>query len=255
MMKKYISVITIGKVHQALVTRADHCFCKLPVFLSICQLRIVRFYSIPHSKRFDDSIVLRYLRFINILVKKLMSIDVDWWWKIHDVKRSMPRANISVSSPATRSSQCCLSFSLSLSSRRPLFPTYLPVSPYLRDCRLPLVNVTRSRSPTKNLQQQRWLSPTLAASLRPATVDLVHGQCYTWCEPAIARGRLDEGEAVLDDAFALDTVLRDRTEIWTSASMCIHHTFCAKCGCLVIEIECNLFGRCVTLRSITKIAT
>jgi len=108
----------------------------LSPYLSVV-ICIVRFYSIPHSKRFDDSIVLRYLRFINILVKKLMSIDVDWWWKIHDVKRSMPRANISVSSPATGSSQRCLSSSLSLffsvslslslfsETTLPYLPTYL----------------------------------------------------------------------------------------------------------------------------------
>lgn len=77
------------------------------------------------------------------------------------------------------------------------------ISPYLSDCtqaaRLPpLVNVTRSRSPTKNLQQ--WRGTTLATSLRLVTADLVHGQCYTWCESTV------EGEAprvVLDSVLAM----------------------------------------------------
>jgi len=51
------------------------------------------------------------------------------------------------------------------------------ISLYLNDCMLlPLVNVTRSRSPTKNLQQRRGITTSLGL----ATADLVHGQCYTW---------------------------------------------------------------------------
>lgn len=93
-------------------------------------------------------------------------IDVDWywWWKIHGVKCSIPRASISVPSLAVESNPapvtCCfcklvVSFcfllSLSFSSTILFPPTYL--SPYLSDCTLLLllVNVTRSRSPTENL--------------------------------------------------------------------------------------------------------
>lgn len=81
---------------------------------------------------------------------KLMSIDID------DERYTMSnisRASISVPSLAARFNPalvtCCFcksSVSLFLLD----YSSHPPISPYLSDCML-LVNVTRSRSPTKNL--------------------------------------------------------------------------------------------------------
>lgn len=114
------------------------------------------------------------------LINTSPKIDVDWywWWKIHDVKYSIPRASISVPSQAVRSNRTSASFlSLSVSPTFSLFlldhSSHPPISPYLSDCTLlPLVNVTRSRSPTKNLQQRR--------APRSPLLSVCHGRLGPW---------------------------------------------------------------------------
>lgn len=140
-----------------------------------------------------------------------------------------------------------LSLFLSFSLFSETILLYLPVSPYLHDCRLPLVNVTRSRSPTKNLQ----LALTIADARRFASS--CHGRLgprtmlyLVWTDDRTRPFRRGWGcpRWRFRARYGVKRVNRDM-DLGVSALVYTHRTFCAKCGCLVIEIECNLFDRCV----------
>lgn len=136
------------------------------------------------------------------LINTSAKIDVDgyWWWKIHGVRWSIPRATISVPSLAVGLNPMLVTrtdhHSLSLLQVFRLFlsPTF---SIFLLDHSL----LTHLSPPTWAIARCCcccwWTSlgqgpppktcTTLATLLGLVTADLVHGQCYTWCEPTVAR--------------------------------------------------------------------
>lgn len=129
---------------------------------------------------------IRYLVYKCISVIAYIHRPGPAWYRIRvsPVARCCCFCNLCVcppSSPFSLTFICPLS--LSRVSKTPTsLPTYLRLHPSLptsaRPLPLRLVNVTRSRFPTKNLQPER---ARITADARfDATVDLVHEQCYTW---------------------------------------------------------------------------
>lgn len=166
----------------------------------------------------------------------------------------MPRANISVSSPATAgSSQRCLSFSLSFLGDRSSLPTCLSLPARLQAAAAGerhSVKVPHQKpAATEAVADARLVLPRSTWSTDNAILGV---------NQVIARGR-SQARVRLSKSSSSMTLSRSircraNREIWTSASVCTHRTFRAKCGCLVvIEIECNLFRSMRHFHPIAKI--